>query len=1005
MSNTMPATTRDLMMSQISGLEVAMQAMQNGLDAIGGNPALADDVANLQTTVGQMQTDLTALENTVASMDVSSMQTSINQLQTDLTALQTTVDSLGGGSSVDLTPLQNDIAALQDDVATLQTQLASLSPQSDVYTASHIMVNPLSAYSTTQIHLSVQGSNLQILGVRVETVEGLEASFSLATYTDMTHTTVSSYLFGNDSTSVTIPAAQPVYGPRMEAYPSAIPLSMPYQDQDGSDKLHMTLYNNSGQSHTFKVHVIYMAMPDFPVYVQPDLGDVPLAPSLTLSNQGADFFDVQIQAGDADTTGYTKYQVLMTTSSNPTGYWSDYLLAPLDSVETISFTSLSPDTYSIKVRAVNAAGVGAESGLLTVDLAAAVVPPDQPTINNITVNGSSINVGYTLGNNGGSPWSEIQWSFDNTITWQTANLQSDLANGHTGAFDADISGLTAGDEYNLYIRVTNEAGLTSSTSDPDTFVIPSGAAVPDAPVILGAYNWASQSIYLYFTPPADNGSSILRYERTINGTFWSELTEMVENAYVISNLANNNTYYPQIRAVNAIGEGPASDPYEVYVAGVPNAPVITGVTAGDGQAEVSLVPPTDFGGGDLVHYEYTFDAAGNFDASTWVWNTLGDGNIASPQTISGLTNGQTYQVAIRAVNNYGGGGGVAFSTPFTPEAVASPYPSAPTNLTVQSEGTGIRIVGFNAPADTGDSAIIDYHARLDGGVSYIDLTSTAINGYSLTQSHGIALGTEYSVQVRAVNDQGFGDWSTIVGPVMAGLAPTEAPSVTLDSVTDTSISFYWSGASGGSGATGHEYSINGVDWLALSGSPVTISDLSSGTEYTIRVRGFNAVGPSPEGTLTASTTSAATVPDAPTITSITWDEGTEVATLNWTPPANNNGILQDYQYSINGGVDWTTLTGSASGTSYEVAHPADTSRDYLLRAVNDYGASVASEPYTLDTTAVTSTAGWTLPEGETETNTTGWTLPEGEETNTTGWTLPEGEETNTTGWTLPEGGE
>ena len=138
MSNTMPATTRDLMMSQISGLEVAMQAMQNGLDAIGGNPALADDVANLQTTVGQMQTDLTALENTVASMDVSSMQTSINQLQTDLTALQTTVDSLGGGSSVDLTPLQNDIAALQDDVAALQTQLASLSPQSDVYTASHL---------------------------------------------------------------------------------------------------------------------------------------------------------------------------------------------------------------------------------------------------------------------------------------------------------------------------------------------------------------------------------------------------------------------------------------------------------------------------------------------------------------------------------------------------------------------------------------------------------------------------------------------------------------------------------------------------------------------------------------------------------------------------------------------------------------------------------------------------------------------------------------------------
>lgn len=872
MSNTMPATTRDLMMSQISGLEVAMQAMQDGLDAIGGNPALAGDVAELQTTVGQMQTDLTALENTVASMDVGSMQASINQLQTDLAALQTTVGSLDGGSSVDLAPLQNDIAALQNDVATLQSQLASLSPQSGILSASHIMVNPLSANSPAQIHLSVQGSNLQILGIRVETVEGLEASFSLAAYTDMSHSTVSSYLFGNANNWVTIPAAQPIYGPRMEAYPSSIPLSMPYQDQDGTDKLHLTLYNNSGQSHTFKIHVLYMAMPDFPVYVQPDLGDVPLAPTLTVSNQGADFFDVQIQAGDADTTGYTKYQVWMTMGESGTGHWSDYLSAPLTSVETISFTHMSSDTYSVKVRAVNAAGVGAESDLLTVDLAAA---------------------------GGGETTSTAGWTLPEGVAETTSTAGWTLPEGE------EVS--------------PPEGGEAEATA-------------PDVPTAVSVASM-SAGIMISFTEPANNGgSAITGYEAKLES---SSSYFTVSNGSIIGEaegLSYGTVYGVQVRAVNAaMLKSDWSSPVYAAAGQAPTAaPSVTldSVT----ETSISFYWSGASGGSGATGHEYSINGVD--------WVALS----GSPVTISDLSSGTEYTVRVRGFNAVGPSpeGTLTAST-----TSAATVPDAPTDVSAASVDAGIYIT-YTVPVSDGGSEITGFEATVNGGSTYFPLDSLTIG-----ETEGLTYGNSYDIQVRAVNAEGASAWSEPAVSAVAGTAPTVAPTINVTAVASDSITFEWTPATGGT-STGsgiqHSYTIdNGVSFTLISVSPVTISDLNPDTEYTVRVQGSNLVGASPASEETVTT--AVTVPDAPTITSITWNAANEQATLNWTPPANNNGILQDYQYSINGGVDWTTLTGSASGTSYLIEHPADTSRDYLLRAINSGGPSVASVPFTLDSTS------------------------------------------------------
>jgi autotransporter-associated beta strand protein len=74
---------------------------------------------------------------------------------------------------------------------------------------------------------------------------------------------------------------------------------------------------------------------------------------------------------------------------------------------------------------------------------------------------------------------------------------------------------------------------------------------------------------------------------------------------------------------------------------VPPAPLITGIIPNDGELRVAFTPPP----GDVTGYEYTLDGGQN-----WISTSP-----ASPFTIAGLTNGQTYPFQLRALNAVGTG--------------------------------------------------------------------------------------------------------------------------------------------------------------------------------------------------------------------------------------------------------------------------------------------------------------------------------------------------------------
>jgi subtilisin-like proprotein convertase family protein len=80
----------------------------------------------------------------------------------------------------------------------------------------------------------------------------------------------------------------------------------------------------------------------------------------------------------------------------------------------------------------------------------------------------------------------------------------------------------------------------------------------------------------------------------------------------------------------------------------PSAPTITGVTPASGQLSVAFSPPSSNGGASITNYQYSLDGGTN-------WVIPSPAVTASPLVITGLVNGQSYAVRLRAVNSAGPG--------------------------------------------------------------------------------------------------------------------------------------------------------------------------------------------------------------------------------------------------------------------------------------------------------------------------------------------------------------
>jgi gliding motility-associated-like protein len=140
-------------------------------------------------------------------------------------------------------------------------------------------------------------------------------------------------------------------------------------------------------------------------------------------------------------------------------------------------------------------------------------------------------------------------------------------------------------------------------------------------------------------------------------------------AYINLELDDPNIFFTRIafsgsgfefdNVTTAIGYGAAS-------ATTPSAPTINSITSCNGAATINFTAPSSNGGANITNYAYSTNGGTS-------WTALSQATTTSPIQISGLTNGTTYNILIRAVNSIGGGASSnAVSTTVTaPPAVAS----------------------------------------------------------------------------------------------------------------------------------------------------------------------------------------------------------------------------------------------------------------------------------------------------------------------------------------------
>ena len=509
-----------------------------------------------------------------------------------------------------------------------------------------------------------------------------------------------------------------------------------------------------------------------------------------------------------------------------------------------------------------------------------------------------------------------------------------------------VTGLTNGTEYTFAVRARNVGGHgEAATVTAET--------LPAAPTNL----WPDPGhgeVTLSWTDPDDD--TILKYQyrhKMITGTYgdWTDIPNSDKDtiAHTVADLTNGTRYRFGLRAVNsgsvsASGNGPASTVAATPLAR-PAAPANLLAAAGNGQVTLSWTNP---GNNTIWRYQYSTDGGNDFtDISGSSWTT-------TTYTVTDLSNGTQYTLAVRAVNASGDG---AEST-----ANAMPLWAAPANLSATPGDRQVTLIWD----DPDDSTITKYQVSTDGGVTFIDIggSNSATTANTVTHLSGapatrLSNGTTYTLALRAANASAHGAASSAttrpLWPAPTNLAadPGDGEAILQWDTGDALITDYrvhWQATS--SGATPDI-----LDVTAGLGdtTTATIEDLTNGTEYTFTVQAVDKSGSTAviTGLPSNATATPAPVPDGPANLSAT-ARSQEVG-LTWDGSADST--ITKYQVRTDSGTNFADIEGSSAATTATTVTGLTNGTAYTLavRAVNDSGPGAAPR--------VTATPLWPAPTG------------------------------------------
>lgn len=565
------------------------------------------------------------------------------------------------------------------------------------------------------------------------------------------------------------------------------------------------------------------------------------------------------QDGGSSITNYTLYRG--TTSGNGT------LLMVLGNVTSYQDLTVEPGVwYWYHVRAVNGAG---ESPASNETWAAIVTPPGAPT--NLTADVGNGTVWLTWvapSYDGGSPITGYEVHRGNA-----SGAEAYIATVNVTEY-AD-GGLTNGQEYFYLVKAVNDMG--NSTASNEASAIP--VAAPSAPLDLDA-SAGESNITLSWSVPADEGGSpiigyaVYRGEEAGAEALLTEIGPVT--SYEDDTVEGGKVYWYYLTAINAVGEGPASNEAIAIIILVPTAPLDLQLAAGDAMVVLSWVVPLDNGGTDITGYEvYRGNANGEeVYLSTINITEYADGDVQ---------NGITYFYYVKAVNPVGTG-------PASNEVSGMPM-ALPSNDAVLTAVAGDAMVelSWTAPTDDGGVPILGY-AVYRGAVSGAEGLLVTTGDVLTYIDAGLVNGQTYWYLVRPINQVGEGPASNQVSAIPTALpgAPRELHAT----ANGTAISLTWLTPEDDGGSSVTNYRI----YRALQGEAsllATIDDalvyvdttVEEGLMYTYHVTAVNAAG---EGMASEEASATVVVPPSAPL-DLETGKGTGSVVLTWNAPLSDGG--------------------------------------------------------------------------------------------------------------------
>lgn len=375
-------------------------------------------------------------------------------------------------------------------------------------------------------------------------------------------------------------------------------------------------------------------------------------------------------------------------------------------------------------------------------------------------------------------------------------------------------GLENGVEYTFDVRAVNAKGegdWSTQSASEHPLTAPSAPGTP-------AGQRGDGYIDVAWQPGGNGGDAITQYEVQIVSSGATAST--TGTTFRWANLPNGEPQQFQVRALNRGGWGPfSSSSTPVTPCGNPTAPTNVQAQRGDTQATVTWAA-ADARGCAISNYQVT--SSGGQSVSV--------GGGATTATVPGLANGTAYTFTVVATNEVGPSPVSGASNAVTPAG-----PPRATTITRATPDTGRVTVEWQRADDNG-SAITTYQLSVNGGG-----WENVGTGTSTTRT-GLANGTNYSFQMRAVNDVGTGPGGNTVSARTPG-EPAQVGGLSVASGGRTQINSSWSRPNdNGKPIERYEVDIDPGGQVNESGTSHTFNGLQEDTNYRVRVRACNEVG-------------------------------------------------------------------------------------------------------------------------------------------------------------------